>query len=102
MAVDPIARVIAPRFWAGVISMPLLAAMFSAMGVFGGYLVGVVLIGEADTVGSNHIAQSKVLVERIPGAKMKVLNGQSHGVFWQAAEKTNAVILDWVKKHSVN
>jgi phospholipid/cholesterol/gamma-HCH transport system permease protein len=45
MAVDPIARVIAPRFWAGVISMPLLAAMFSAMGVFGGYLVGVQLIG---------------------------------------------------------
>ena len=45
MAVDPIARVVAPRFWAGVISMPLLAAMFSAMGVFGGYLIGVVLIG---------------------------------------------------------
>lgn len=45
MAVDPIARVVAPRFWGGVISMPLLAAMFSAMGVFGGYLVGVVLIG---------------------------------------------------------
>ena len=45
MAVDPIARVVAPRFWAGVISMPLLSAMFSAMGVFGGYLVGVVLIG---------------------------------------------------------
>ncbi|MCX7139199.1 MAG: lipid asymmetry maintenance ABC transporter permease subunit MlaE [Proteobacteria bacterium] len=45
MAVDPIARVVAPRFWAGVISMPLLAAMFSAMGVYGGYLVGVVIIG---------------------------------------------------------
>ena len=45
MAVDPIARVVAPRFWGGVISMPLLAAMFSAIGVFGGYLVGVVLIG---------------------------------------------------------
>jgi phospholipid/cholesterol/gamma-HCH transport system permease protein len=45
MAVDPIARVIAPRFWAGVISMPLLAALFSAMGVFGGYLVGVKMIG---------------------------------------------------------
>ncbi len=45
MAVDPISRVVAPRFWAGFISMPLLAAMFSAMGVFGGYLVGVVLIG---------------------------------------------------------
>lgn len=45
MAVDPIARVVAPRFWAGVISMPLLAALFSAMGVFGGYLVGVKMIG---------------------------------------------------------
>ena len=45
MAVDPIARVVAPRFWGGVISMPLLAALFSAMGVFGGYLVGVVLLG---------------------------------------------------------
>ncbi len=45
MAVNPIARVVAPRFWAGVVSMPLLAALFSAMGIFGGYLVGVRLIG---------------------------------------------------------
>ena len=45
MAVDPISRVVAPRFWGGVISMPLLAALFSAMGIFGGYLVGVQLIG---------------------------------------------------------
>jgi phospholipid/cholesterol/gamma-HCH transport system permease protein len=45
MAVDPIARVVAPRFWGGVISMPLLAALFSAAGIFGGYLVGVHLIG---------------------------------------------------------
>jgi len=45
MAVDPIARVVAPRFWGGVISMPLLAALFSGMGIFGGYLVGVQLIG---------------------------------------------------------
>lgn len=45
MAVDPIARVIAPRFWAGVISMPLLAALFSAFGIFGGYLIGVRMIG---------------------------------------------------------
>jgi len=48
MAVNPIARVVAPRFWAGVISMPLLAAMFSAMGVFGGWLIGVVFIGVDD------------------------------------------------------
>ena len=45
MAVNPIARVVAPRFWGGVISMPLLAALFSAIGVLGGYLVGVVMIG---------------------------------------------------------
>ncbi len=45
MAVNPISRVVAPRFWAGVISMPLLAALFSLMGVFGGYLVAVQLIG---------------------------------------------------------
>lgn len=45
MAVDPVARVVAPRFWGAVISMPLLAALFSAMGVLGGYLVGVLLIG---------------------------------------------------------
>ena len=45
MAVNPIARVVAPRFWGGVISMPILAALFSAMGIFGGYLIGVVFIG---------------------------------------------------------
>ena len=45
MAVHPIARIVAPRFWAGIISMPLLAALFSAVGVFGGYFVGVVQIG---------------------------------------------------------
>jgi phospholipid/cholesterol/gamma-HCH transport system permease protein len=45
MAVDPIATVLAPRMWAGVIAMPLLAAIFSAVGVLGGYVVGVLLIG---------------------------------------------------------
>jgi phospholipid/cholesterol/gamma-HCH transport system permease protein len=45
MAVNPIQRVLAPRFWAGLISMPVLATVFSAIGVIGGYLVGVKLIG---------------------------------------------------------
>lgn len=45
MAVDPMARVIAPRFIAGIICLPVLAALFSAVGVFGGYIVGVQLIG---------------------------------------------------------
>ncbi len=48
MAVDPIHRVIAPRFLAGFISMPLLTAMFSAIGVYGGYFVGVGLLGVDD------------------------------------------------------
>lgn len=45
MAVDPVQRILAPRFWAGVITMPLLAAVFSAVGVMGGWVVGVVMIG---------------------------------------------------------
>jgi len=45
MAVDPINRVVAPRFLAGVIAMPLLAAMFTTVGIYGGYLVGVSLLG---------------------------------------------------------
>jgi phospholipid/cholesterol/gamma-HCH transport system permease protein len=45
MAVDPVARVIAPRFIAGIIAMPILAALFSAVGIIGGYIVGVQLIG---------------------------------------------------------
>jgi phospholipid/cholesterol/gamma-HCH transport system permease protein len=48
MAVDPVARVVAPRFWGGVISMPLLAALFSSMGILGGWLIGVVFIGVDD------------------------------------------------------
>ena len=45
MAVSPVRRILAPRFWAGVITMPLLAAVFSAVGVIGGWIVGVLLIG---------------------------------------------------------
>ena len=45
MAVDPVHRILAPRFWAGVITMPLLAAVFSAVGVIGGWIVGVLMIG---------------------------------------------------------
>ena len=48
MAVDPMKRVIAPRFLAGFLSMPLLAAIFSAVGVWGGYFVGVGLLGVDD------------------------------------------------------
>jgi phospholipid/cholesterol/gamma-HCH transport system permease protein len=45
MAIDPKQRVLAPRFVGGIIAMPLLAALFSAVGILGGYVVGVLLIG---------------------------------------------------------
>lgn len=45
MAVDPLRRVVAPRFWAGIISMPMLALIFSAIGILGGHLVGVDWLG---------------------------------------------------------
>ncbi|MCU7842595.1 MAG: lipid asymmetry maintenance ABC transporter permease subunit MlaE [Candidatus Thiodiazotropha sp. (ex Monitilora ramsayi)] len=45
MAVDPVRRILTPRFFAGFISMPLLAALFSAVGAIGGYFVGVGLLG---------------------------------------------------------
>ena len=45
MAVDPVRRILAPRFWGGIIAVPLLAAVFSAVGIIGGYVVGVLLIG---------------------------------------------------------
>lgn len=45
MAVDPVSRIVAPRFLAGFLSMPLLAALFTAIGIWGGYLVGAGLLG---------------------------------------------------------
>lgn len=45
MAVDPLRRVVAPRFWAGMLAMPMLALIFSAVGILGGHLVGVDWLG---------------------------------------------------------
>ena len=45
MAIDPVSRILAPRFWAGVLVMPILGTVFSAVGIVGGWLVGVVMIG---------------------------------------------------------
>ncbi|HVC49077.1 MAG TPA: lipid asymmetry maintenance ABC transporter permease subunit MlaE [Burkholderiales bacterium] len=68
MAVNPLSRVIAPKFWAGVISMPLLAAIFSAVGIFGGYLIGVRFIGvDAGTFWSQMQAQVDVRTDVLYG-----------------------------------
>ena len=66
MAVDPRARVLAPRFIGGVVSMPLLAALFSAIGILGAYVVGVLLIG-LDAGNFWSLMQSRVDVWRDVG-----------------------------------
>jgi phospholipid/cholesterol/gamma-HCH transport system permease protein len=55
MAVDPLHRVVAPRLLGGIIAMPLLAALFSAIGVWGGWFVGVGLLGVDDGSYWSHI-----------------------------------------------
>lgn len=68
MAVDPLRRVIAPRFWAGFISLPLLAAIFSAVGILGAHLVGVDWLGvDSGTFWS--VMQAQVSFEK------DILNG---------------------------
>lgn len=68
MAVDPLRRVIAPRFWAGFISLPLLAAIFSAVGILGAHLVGVDWLGvDGGTFWS--VMQAQVSLEK------DILNG---------------------------
>ena len=66
MAIDPKSRVLAPRFLAGVVSMPILAVLFSAVGILGAYVVAVMLIG-VDAGNFWSIMQSKVDVWRDVG-----------------------------------
>lgn len=66
MAIDPRVRVLAPRFIGGVISMPVLAVLFSTVGILGAYVLGVLLIG-VDAGNFWSIMQSKVDVWRDVG-----------------------------------
>ena len=84
MAVNPVARVVAPRFWGGVIAMPLLAAMFSAMGVFGGYLIGVQLLGLDE---GSFWSQMQAAVD----FRLDVMNGVIKSVFFGIAISLIAV-----------
>ena len=59
-----------------------------------------VLIGNADHGRSNHVVQAQAMVERIKGAKLRILEGQSHGFIWQIPEVTNSIITDWVAENS--
>jgi phospholipid/cholesterol/gamma-HCH transport system permease protein len=76
MAVNPIARVVAPRFWAGAMSMPVLALLFSTMGILGGYLVGVVWIGvDAGSFWSQMQAQVDLRLDVFNGVIKSVVFG---------------------------
>jgi phospholipid/cholesterol/gamma-HCH transport system permease protein len=66
MAIDPRARVLAPRFLAGIVSMPILAALFSTVGILGAYVVAVLLIG-VDAGNFWSIMQAQVDVFRDVG-----------------------------------
>lgn len=82
MAVDPLKRVVAPRFWAGVISMPVLAMMFSSVGLIGGHLVGVEWLG-VDSGGFWSVMQASV------DFKADVMNGVIKSVVF-------AVVVTWI------
>ena len=66
MAIDPKARVLAPRFIGGIVSMPILAVLFSAVGILGAYVVAVMLIG-VDSGNFWSIMQTQVDVKRDVG-----------------------------------
>jgi phospholipid/cholesterol/gamma-HCH transport system permease protein len=85
MAVDPMARVVAPRFWAGIISLPLLAALFSTLGIYGGYIVGVKLIG---IDGGAYWGQMQAAVDW----RYDILNGVIKSVVFAVAVSLIAVL----------
>ena len=82
MAVDPLRRIIAPRFWAGIISMPMLTLIFSAVGILGGHVVGVDWLG-VDSGSYWSIMQSTVEWDK------DVLNGVIKSVVF-------ALVVVWI------
>lgn len=82
MAVDPLKRVIAPRFWAGMISMPLLAMIFSAIAILGAHIVGVDWLG-VDSGSFWSIMQAQVSFEK------DILNGAIKAVVF-------AFVVTWI------
>lgn len=62
MAINPIQRLVSPRIAAGVIAIPLLTALFNVVGIFGGYLIGVKLLGLS---GGTYIGEMQAQVEMV-------------------------------------
>lgn len=76
MAVDPLWYVIYPRFWAGFITMPILAIIFSICAIYGGYLVGVVWLGlDYGTFWSNMRAAVDFRIDVLSGIIKSIVFG---------------------------
>lgn len=71
LAVDPMHRIISPRFWGGVISMPLLAIIFSAVAMYGAYLVGVQWLGLDSGIFWNNMQSSVVFSKDVVDSIIK-------------------------------
>jgi phospholipid/cholesterol/gamma-HCH transport system permease protein len=56
MAINPVQYLVSPRMIAGVFSFPLLTAIFDVIGIFGGYMIGVGLLGAPSGPYFNGIA----------------------------------------------
>ncbi|MDQ8036895.1 MAG: lipid asymmetry maintenance ABC transporter permease subunit MlaE [Pedobacter sp.] len=88
IGVDPLRRIIAPRFWAGFISMPILALIFSAVGILGGRLVGVDWLGVFDGSYWSNMQNSVEFAD-------DVVNGIIKSVVFGAAVSWIAVFQGW-------
>ena len=76
MAVDPLWKIVAPRFWAGIIAMPILTAIFNVVAVFGGFLIGVKWLGvDAGQFWSNMQASVNFQVDVVNGLIKGLLFG---------------------------
>ena len=91
MAVDPIRRVAVPRFLGGVIAMPLLAAIFSAIGIFGAYLVGVQLAGVDEGAFWTHMHQQVDVWDDVMGGVLKSIAFGFAASFLAVFEGYNAI-----------
>src|SRR5690554_7931949 len=72
MGVDPLRRVIAPRLWAGFIAMPILAMIFSVVGVWGGMLVGVDWLGVFEGTFWGNMQSSVDFVDDVLNGVIKI------------------------------
>ncbi len=85
MAIDPLHQIVAPRFWAGIISLPLLASIFSAVGIIGGHLVGVDWLG-VDSGAFWSVMQSSVEWQE------DIVNGGIKSIIF-------AIVVTWIALH---